>query len=47
MINEGRKVYDGRLEDIDPGNKGLDHVFANLTGHDPETGTLLKKEEED
>ena len=47
MINEGRKVYDGRLDDIDPGNNGLDHVFANLTGHDPETGTLLKREEED
>lgn len=47
LINEGRKVYDGRLADIDPGNNGLDHVFANLTGHDPETGTLLKKDDED
>jgi ABC-2 type transport system ATP-binding protein len=47
MINEGRKVYDGKLEDIDPSDKGLDHVFANLTGHDPETGTLLEKNIED
>lgn len=47
MINEGRKVYDGKLEDIDPDNNGLDHVFANLTGHDPETGTLLEKSPED
>lgn len=45
MINEGRKVYDGRLEDIDPNSRGLDHVFANLTGHDPETGTLLDRPE--
>lgn len=45
MINEGRKVYDGKLEDIDPDNKGLDHVFADFTGHDPETGTLLAKTE--
>lgn len=45
MINEGRKVYDGRLEDIDPNNHGLDHVFADFTGHDPETGTLLAKTE--
>lgn len=44
MINEGRKVYDGKLEDIDPGDKGLDHVFADLTGHDAETGVKLKKE---
>ncbi len=49
MINEGRKVYDGRLEDIDPNGVGLDHVFADLTGHDPVTGVLLKKsyDEED
>ena len=47
MINEGRKVYDGRLEDIDPNDHGLDHVFANLTGHDPETGTLLEKSSEE
>lgn len=42
MINEGRKVFDGKLEDIDPGDKGLDHVFADLTGHDPETGVKLE-----
>ena len=33
LINEGRKVYDGPLEDIDPANKGLDAVFGELTGH--------------
>jgi ABC-2 type transport system ATP-binding protein len=42
MINEGRKVYDGLLEDMDPEGLGLDHVFANLTGHDPDTGVKLK-----
>lgn len=47
MINEGRKVYDGKLEDIDPQSKGLDHVFADLTGHDPETGVKLKDSEHD
>ena len=47
MINEGRKVYDGKLEDIDPGDKGLDHVFADLTGHDPETGVKLKATHDD
>jgi ABC-2 type transport system ATP-binding protein len=47
MINEGRKVYDGKLEDIDPDGKGLDHIFADLTGHDPETGVLLKKNHDD
>ena len=47
MINEGRKVYDGRLADIDPDGVGLDHVFANLTGHDPVSGVLLKKTFED
>jgi ABC-2 type transport system ATP-binding protein len=41
MINEGRKVYDGLLADIDPKGKGLDHVFADLTGHDPRTGQKL------
>ena len=41
MINEGRKVYDGKLEDIDPTHQGLDAVFANLTGHDSETGVKL------
>ncbi len=44
MINEGRKVYDGLLEDIDPKQQGLDGVFADLTGHDPVTGTKLEKE---
>ena len=47
MINEGRKVYDGKLVDIDPHEKGLDHIFADLTGHDPVTGTLLRKEAPD
>lgn len=47
MINEGRKVYDGKLEDIDPQQQGLDHVFANLTGHDPETGVRLRESEDD
>ena len=42
MINKGRKVYDGKLEDIDPRSQGLDHVFADLTGHDPVTGVLVK-----
>ena len=47
MINEGRKVYDGKLEDIDPTGKGLDHVFADLTGHDPVIGVLLKPDLDD
>ena len=47
MINEGRKVYDGLLADIDPGDKGLDHIFADLTGHDPETGVKLKSDFDD
>ena len=33
LINEGRKVYDGLLEDLDPMNKGLDAVFGELTGY--------------
>jgi len=45
MINEGRKVYDGQLADMDPNNVGLDHVFADLTGHDPVTGVKLKDSE--
>ena len=44
MINEGRKVYDGPLSGIDTSRKGLDHVFAELTGHDPVTGAKLQKE---
>ena len=47
MINEGRKVYDGLLADIDPNGKGLDHIFADLTGHDPETGVKLKSDFDD
>ena len=47
MINEGRKVYDGLLENMDPENLGLDHVFANLTGHCPHTGVKLKDSELD
>jgi ABC-2 type transport system ATP-binding protein len=42
MINEGRKVYDGPLNQIDTKGVGLDHVFADLTGHDPETGVKLQ-----
>ena len=41
MINEGRKVFDGLLQDIDPDGKGLDYAFARLTGHDPVTGAKL------
>jgi ABC-2 type transport system ATP-binding protein len=33
LINEGRLVYDGPLSRMDPSNKGLDQVFADLTGH--------------
>jgi len=33
LINEGRKVYDGDLEGMDPMNKGLDVIFGELTGH--------------
>ena len=47
MIDEGRKVYDGKLADIDPQHKGLDHIFADLTGHDPVTGVQLKNSAED
>ena len=47
MINEGRKVYDGLLENMDPEGLGLDHVFANLTGHCPLTGVKLKDSELD
>lgn len=34
LINEGRLVYDGELDNLDPQKKGLDRVFAELTGHD-------------
>ncbi|MEM7457122.1 MAG: ABC transporter ATP-binding protein [Planctomycetota bacterium] len=49
MINEGRKVYDGPLDQIDPEKVGLDSVFADLTGHDRDTGVKLQRnfEEED
>ena len=33
LINEGRLVFDGPIETLDPMNKGLDQVFAELTGH--------------
>ncbi len=33
MINEGRLVYDGPLDEIDPDNVGLDDVFAQRTGY--------------
>ena len=47
MINEGRKVYDGPIEEFDPRKKGLDHIFADLTGHDPVTGVKLQREYDD
>jgi ABC-2 type transport system ATP-binding protein len=46
LINEGRKVYDGSLSDMDPQQQGLDCIFAQLTGHDPISGVLLKKGED-
>jgi ABC-2 type transport system ATP-binding protein len=33
MINEGRIVFNGKLDQLDPNNIGLDDVFAKLTGH--------------
>ncbi len=47
LINEGVKVYDGMLSEMDPHALGLDHVFAELTGHDPLTGTRIKQEYDD
>lgn len=47
LINEGEKVYDGELDKMDPKHLGLDHVFADLTGHDPVTGVKLQNAEED
>jgi ABC-2 type transport system ATP-binding protein len=47
LINEGRKVYDGTLAEIDTEKDGLDLAFAELTGHDPVTGTLLKPDYSD
>lgn len=34
LINEGCKVFDGMLAELDPRGIGLDRVFARLTGHD-------------
>ena len=36
LINEGRVVYDGPLDQMDPDDQGLDVVFAELTGHGEE-----------
>lgn len=47
MINEGRKVYDGPIGEFDPKRKGLDHIFADLTGHDPVSGVKLQREYDD
>lgn len=47
LINEGQKVYDGELDEMDPKHLGLDHVFADLTGHDPVTGVKLQNADED
>ena len=33
LINEGRIVFNGKLDELDPKNIGLDDVFAKLTGH--------------
>jgi ABC-2 type transport system ATP-binding protein len=32
LINEGRVVYDGTVEDLDPKQEGLDKAFHRLTG---------------
>lgn len=47
LINEGRKVFDGDISEIDAKGKGLDHVFAELTGHDPHSGTRLRGEQDE
>ena len=47
MINEGRKVFDGPIGEMDRASKGLDHVFADLTGHDPVTGVKLTSSDAD
>ena len=31
LINEGRKVYDGSVAELDPEGKGLDDAFARMT----------------
>ena len=48
MINEGRLVYDGPLDELDPTKKGLDNVFADLTGHgdDPESSQPVSNDAE-
>ena len=38
LINEGRKVYDGLIEEMDPKKKGLDAVFGELTGYGRDEG---------
>ena len=47
MINEGRLVYDGPLSEMDPRNKGLDEVFADLTGHGENPDAPESDEESD
>ena len=32
VMYEGRLVYDGPLAELDPKGKGIDDVFAELTG---------------
>ncbi len=34
LINEGYKVFDGTISELDPERIGLEKVFAKLTGHD-------------
>ena len=34
LINEGYKVFDGTISELDPDRIGLEKVFAKLTGHD-------------
>lgn len=37
LINEGRVVYDGSVEDLDPEKRGLADAFHRLTGHSVST----------
>jgi ABC-2 type transport system ATP-binding protein len=32
LINEGRKVFDGTVDDLDKSHDGLDAAFHRLTG---------------
>jgi ABC-2 type transport system ATP-binding protein len=32
LINEGRVVYDGTVQELDPKREGLDKAFHKLTG---------------